>query len=940
MKRQKLLKLINRAARKGRKELRLSGRSITKLPPEIGQLTQLRKLTLSANSLMTLPPELGQLTQLQELDLNDNHLTVLPPELGRLAQLQKLELRKNRLRIVPPQIVQLTQLQSLALSANSLTSLSPKLWQLTQLRHLYLGGNALKDLPPKIGRLIHLQVITLNKCELTSLPPELWRLTKLTRLEINGNQLALLSSGIGQLTRLKFLYLGDNQLTALPPEISQLTQLQSFSLDNNQLTVILPEIGKLTQLQSLDFQNNQLTALPPGIGKLTQLQSLYLNGNRLTALSPEIGQLSQLQSLDLSDNRLTALPPEIGQLSQLQSFDLSGNQLRSFSLEIVQLTQLQSLNFSGNQLTVLPPEIGRLNQLQSLNLYGNQLTALPPEIGRLNQLQLLHLHRNPLPLPSEILRKIKKPADILRAWADYLTGPQRPLNEIKMVLVGEGSVGKTSLVNRLLDNTYNPHQTKTEGIAVHRWQLSSPPQAEGTEGEIRVNIWDFGGQEIMHATHQLFLTHRTLYLLVLDSRLTESENRLDYWLTLIHSFGGDSPILIVGNKTDQHQIDLDRRGLLAKHRNLQDILVTSCSTGAGIVDLRSAIAKQIAALPHVSDPLPTPWFEVKAHLETATADVLPYRDYIRICLEQGVDHPDSQRVLLGFLHDLGVALHFPDPRLDNIIFKSEWITQGIYRILNTRLPFKEQGILTWDVLTRILDDAPYRNHRIFIVDMMCKFELCYELLDRPHTYLIPDLLPKEECDTGAWDDALAFEVHYSVLPGSILTRLIVRMHRHVHTHDAGRTVWRRGVLLACEGNEALVKANLTANRITIRVRGPAIGRRELLSRIREHLEAIHTSLAGLQTAEKVPVPGHPNIPSVDYRWLRECEHRGLEQIMPEGVFTPINVRKLLDGVEPPEARRARSRDRARTIIIDSQVGIIGDEAEVKDGIHFDSPREH
>ncbi|MBN2005702.1 MAG: hypothetical protein JXA21_20260 [Anaerolineae bacterium] len=409
---------------------------------------------------------------------------------------------------------------------------------------------------------------------------------------------------------------------------------------------------------------------------------------------------------------------------------------------------------------------------------------------------------------------------------------------------------------------------------------------------LRINVWDFGGQEIMHATHQFFLTKRTLYVLVLDSRYSEAENRLDYWLTLIRSFGDDSPILVVGNKTDQHPLDLNRRALLAQFPTVQAILETSCATGKGILELRDAITGQVASMPHVTNPLVTTWFDVKSELEAMDADYILYAEYTRLCREKQVDNPDSQRVLLGFLHDLGVVLHFPDPRLETTnILNPEWVTQGVYRILNTRLPFAEPGILTWDMLARILDDEPYQEKRMFIVDMMQKFELCYELPDRKNTYLLPDLLPKEELDTGAWEDALRFEIHYPVLPGSILTRLIVRMHRLI------TTVWRVGVLLACDGNEALVKADLSANRIAIAVRGSGSGRREMLARIRENLEAIHASLAGLQPAEKVPVPGHPEIPPVDYEWLRECERRGLQEVMPEGVFTALNVRELLIGVD-------------------------------------------
>jgi hypothetical protein len=207
---------------------------------------------------------------------------------------------------------------------------------------------------------------------------------------------------------------------------------------------------------------------------------------------------------------------------------------------------------------------------------------------------------------------------------------------------------------------------------------------------------------------------------------------------------------------------------------------------------------------------------------------------------------------------------------------------------------------------------------MFIVDMMQKFELCYELPDRPHTYLIPDLLPKEAPETGNWDGALRFEFHYPVLPGSILTRLIVRMHRHVHTSSSygrspdratdTRLAWRTGVVLACEGNEALVRADLNANRLTIAVRGPdGAGRRELLVRIREHLGAIHASIADLRPAAKVPVPGQPDIPPVDYAWLRKLERAGRTEFTPPGCIDPISVRQLLDGVESTAYRQGGSR---------------------------------
>ncbi len=97
----------------------------------------------------------------------------------------------------------------------------------------------------------------------------------------------------------------------------------------------------------------------------------------------------------------------------------------------------------------------------------------------------------------------------------------------------------------------------------------------------------------MHATHQFFLTKRSLYLLVLDSRLDEKENRVEYWLKIIQSFGGDSPIIVVCNKNDEHDLELDWRGLQNKYPAIKAFAKkVSCKTGDGIAELRELIGRE------------------------------------------------------------------------------------------------------------------------------------------------------------------------------------------------------------------------------------------------------------------------------------------------------------------------------------------------------------
>jgi internalin A len=640
---------------------------------------------------------------------------------------------------------------------------------------------------------------------------------------------------------------------------------------------------------TLDLSQKGLTMLPPGLEQLRQLRELNLNGNQLTQLPSTIAKLRQLQELYLRDNRLTQLPPAFGQLKQLQRLDLRNNQLTQFPPELGQLTQLQELNFGRNQLIQLPPELGQLTQLRWLYLDGNQLTQLPPELGKLTQLQRLDLRGNHLPLPPEISKKVNQPTEILNYYFNVLNS--RPLHEAKMLLVGQGGVGKTSLANRLLHNTYNDHEAKTDGIAITQWSVTTPKN-----DSIRLNLWDFGGQEIMHATHQFFLTKRSLYILVLDARQGEQESRVEYWLKLIQSFGGDSPILVAINKSDEHRLEINRKGLMSKYPTIQTFFEISCKTGAGLNDLTHTIEECVNHLPHVHDPFPANWFSIKNTLRKMQQDYLSYEEYQRLCKQEGITDDLSQRTLIGFLHDLGMVLNFRDdplrPQLaETNILNPQWVTQGVYKLLNDSALVDKKGVLAVQQLSFLLDPQryPLPKQRL-IMELMEKFELCFAFEQRQR-FLIPELLPKEEPDLTAWqqDNPLRFEYHYDVLPASVISRFIVRLHEKIWK----KTYWRTGVVLAMDNNQALVKADIEDKKIFIWVTGNDHGKRALLAVIRSQFDQIHKSIPKIQAIEQVP---HKHI-VIPYFDLLKLEEKGYKKYFVPAVDEEVDVVKLLDGIE-------------------------------------------
>ncbi|MBF0549196.1 MAG: leucine-rich repeat domain-containing protein [Deltaproteobacteria bacterium] len=736
---------------------------------------------------------------------------------------------------------------------------------------LDLSNKRIKRLPSNIVELTSLQALNLAENQITSLPPE-----------------------IGSLTGLRDLNLAANQLSLLPPEIGKLTSLKVLNVFENSLIALSPEIGKLTRLLELNIASNQLSFLPAEIGKLTRLQRLNLWGNEISLLPPEIGSLTFLQDLDISHNKLSSLPSEIGNLIRLQKLILPTNQLRSLPPEIGHLISLKVLYLGENHLTSLPLEIANLINLKRLDLSHNHISELFAAISELRNLSYLDLTNNRLPIPPDTLLKTDVPDKIIDYYFTQVpaAAPKKCLNEAKLIIVGQAAVGKTSLVKRLVEDKFDPQEKKTDGLAVKNWSI----QVNGTE--IKLNVWDFGGQEIYHATHQFFLTTRSLYLLVLDSRLDEQENRLEYWLKIIRSFGGDSPVIVICNKCDQHQMDLDWRGLKDKYPDVKAFVRrASCSTGEGIDELRSLLNQTIIQLPHVSDPLGVAEFKVKQRLERMTENYITLERYKEICEDEGLADEHRQRMLIGLLHSLGTVLYFGDHPIlqDTNVLNPHWVTRGVYSILANNKLFQDKGVLEIDHLARILGETEYpREKHIVLIEMMLKFELCF-YFDDHRRVLIPELLQRERPFLGEWSAALTFIYDYDVLPNSVISRFIVRTHSHIKD----TTYWRYGVVLGYEDDKttALVQADSEEKRVTIKVKGAAPSRRLFLEIIRSQFREIHHSFSRLIVKEKIVIK--PGV-EMDYTDLIRLYNKGLTTYYLPSADEDINPKEMLDGIAPPE----------------------------------------
>ncbi|MBP6209548.1 MAG: leucine-rich repeat domain-containing protein [Anaerolineales bacterium] len=619
--------------------------------------------------------------------------------------------------------------------------------------------------------------------------------------------------------------------------------------------------------------------MPPEIVQLTSLILLDLSGNQLTSLSPEIHRLTNLKFIYLYQNQLTSLPPEIGQL-----------------------TDLTRLSLWGNQLTSLPPEIGQLTSLTELDLWKNQLTSLPPEIINLHKLGKINLWENPLAIaiPAKLLSDTDKkyegstsPQSILAHYKRIYEEGGRELGEARVLVVGEGGVGKTSIVKRLIDNTFDDKEDTT--LIVEKRPLPL--------GDVRAQVWDFGGQEHMHATHQFFFSGRSLYLLVFDTRGSLEQNKVEYWLTLINAYSKNAPVILVGNKCDQHEMDVEKRRLREKYPNIRGFVGTSASAGEHIAELRQMIQDEVRAMPQVRVLFSADYLAVKDEMENLSAAHISHEEFVAVCERHGVSDEKDQDTLLDLLHDLGTVLYFRDtegkPLLPALgVLNPNWVTGGVYRIVtNPELKDKHKGKLSPSLLREILREREYARHADDIAKLLERFELCYRADDS--SYWLPSLMEKDEpAALGNFTSAMKFEYVYPELPKSVIVRFIVKAHKMILDNQ----VWRYGAVLKLDGNTALIRADERDKRVSIFIAGEESTRRDALAILRAHFDDIHTMFATPPVSFISP-PQYPDLrlPFTDMKTLAksEREHKAVYQGKP----VTINLRELLDGFVTPQERR-------------------------------------
>jgi internalin A len=476
-------------------------------------------------------------------------------------------------------------------------------------------------------------------------------------------------------------------LTRLPRELAGVTSLQSIvlrwsNISPNRLSDLSSLTG-LTTLQSIVLSGCKwLSDLSP-LASLTSLQSLDLSwcGHLSVDLSPLTG-LTSLQSLNLSGCQLSDLSPLAG-LTSLQSLNLSEcNWLRDFRL-LADLTSLKTFHLSTwYHFRRFSPLESLLPTLKKLVLFDCKFDDLPTEVcGQYRR--------------ENVLDKVRA------HYGDIKAGPRIDA-EVKVLFLGNGGVGKTQLCRRLRDLPFEPNIHSTHGIQLGQTTVTLEKFPE----PVRLNLWDFGGQDIYHGSHALFLHGQAIFLVLWTPELERSASYeesgvllrhrpLSYWLDYLRTFAGtDASVLIV-----QSQCDTRDKRILHPPAPVDDFpfhrfIEVSSRTGLNLGILKESIKEAVRDRFNRRPPPPigAGRLKVRDRLRQMLEEdqkrepakrqhrLLERDEFDRLCDEVG--GVSDKRALLDFLHHNGVVFYRPGLFGGRIVLDQNWALEAIYAIFD------------------------------------------------------------------------------------------------------------------------------------------------------------------------------------------------------------------------------------------------------------------
>ena len=811
----------------------------------LSSLVNLTNLGLGSTSINDVSV-LSSLVNLTNLSLSSTSISDLSV-LSSLVNLTNLSLSSTSISDISV-LSSLVNLTNLSLSSTSISDLSV-LSSLVNLTNLSLMDTSISDLSV-LSSLVNLRNLDLSSTSISdvSVLSSLVNLRNLSLMDTSISDVSVL----GSLVNLRNLYLSSTSISDLSV-LSILVNLRNLDLSSTSISDIsvLSSLVNLTNLDLMDTSISDVSVL----SSLLNLRNLKLRSTSISDVSV-LSSLVNLTNLNLSSTSISDISV-LSSLVNLTNLDLSSMSISDISVlsSLVNLTNLYLIDTSISDISVL----SSLVNLIELHLSESDLSYFPFELlssPRIKTINLRNTHC--LNIPPELTHTYNALPDLRNYYADLQKNAYTAY-DAKVITVGNGRVGKTSVLKALFQlDTFNPQEDSTHGIQLFETALTLPLKQE----QAKLRLWDFGGQELYHATHRIFMKSRALYILVWDSfteqhlgeDLVTIEGEtfifrnfpLSYWLGNIRALSKDAKIIVVCNKMDNGQEHFpEQLHALQSQYHIDSFISVSAKTGYGISTLYSRVQHLLEQMPEMGMQMPLSWKNVQDKL--AAIQDKPYIDFAayRSIGEEEELSEGSMHTLLRFLHHSGFLFWHEEYLKDHIILDQKWALDAIYQLLDRNSWYevlKGNALRKRSVLAKCWSDYTFEQVKLFL-EIMQSCELVLIIDDKNQQedpiYLIPEFLPDHPATAVAygWEAAAStvyhFRFQHHFFHAALIQRFIVRSAKLAESYDL---LWRTGILLQVKGTLARIQVYPEAGSIDIQLRGSNPS--ELIERLKNEITAI------------------------------------------------------------------------------------------------------
>ena len=627
-------------------------------------------------------------------------------------------------------------------------------------------------------------------------------------------------------------------------------ELVALNLAHSNLTDKgLKVLAEFSSLRSLNLTGTSITGwnFPPSLDKLE-----YLNLARCPNLKHVVfpKAFPKLKWLWIEESKVETLELKPG-FASLEVIFARDNALQQVVLPD-KMDSLRFLDFMDNQIHSFETQ-GNYPHCWTLYLENNQLKGLGPYfLDAFPNLGRLRLDGNPLheSILSNIGEDAYKTLEFVKRYLAELKKGSTTDRETKVLLLGNGNVGKSCLVKRFVENRFVKKWNSTHAISLEQYprEWEEAAKEENLVDPYLLNLWDFGGQDIYHATHRLFMHANAVYLLLWDHKTEQSKftpllleggkkreyenHKLPYWLSYARSQGKDSPIIVVQTKIDRDEKQVGYKADIETRYHDQFSFLDFHYIESqeddwdrnGYKELARKIQTAIGKL-KPSPEMPKAWRDIRQEirqLQHAGKKRLELKDFYHLAKE--VENPMD---VLTWLTQSGVFFYKEGLFNDEIVINQAWAIEAIYTLFDRKqFYFKvlkaQKGAFNGEDLAKIWTQNSEAEQELF-VSFMLSCELCFETTEKDpehyHTsfqkrsFVAPQLLPTrdenpEEVENlleFAWKDEnrpiyLRFEhafLHYGVIQS-----FIVRTQEWAPR----KGIWKTGILLKNEGEKIQVEA--------------------------------------------------------------------------------------------------------------------------------------